>query len=414
MFWFKKKSSVNEDKNKEPPLEEVVDETSEDSQEGEENIEKQKSSLDFKWLSPILNLIWPGFFVYIVVRVYLDYLRIGWFFENPMNMFVGLVALYPIWLFMKAWVFMLVRIREYVKKDPDKPYLKYIWEFKKFPVRSLINSFVIKRRPDDIVAITRLGKVHKILTMGGVLKKKEGFKQKEGVRDEFRKGGGLAGKIPLADKFYVADGSRRKIDLKPFYTMTKDGKPVMVNMLIRLQISDIYTYFFLVDNPEEDARDLAQTRAREFVSNHNFDVVNSLSEEESKKTLKIMQSKSDEWGVNVTEFRIQNIVPAGEEFKKAVSVAAGINAMAIQKAEAAKKEAEAIKTLANARAEAIEINSKVVAGNPDKMKVMELLTTKEVAEKVSSLNILGTSVTEAISNIGNLGGVNKKPVLVEK
>jgi regulator of protease activity HflC (stomatin/prohibitin superfamily) len=208
---------------------------------------------------------------------------------------------------------------------------------------------IVRVSEGEVVVIERLGKFSRIL------------------------GPGINFTIPYIE--YIRDRlptSDITIDIDPQDTITKDNALLKVDTIVFIRILDPRKAIYKVDNYRNAVEQLVLTSLRAIIGNLTLDEALSAKEEIVVMLKDKIENDTPDWGITVTAFDIQSIMPtdslriameeqaAAERKKRATeTMAEADKKAAILKAEgqlaSAKLEAEAQLALANASAEAMRL-----------------------------------------------------------
>jgi len=129
---------------------------------------------------------------------------------------------------------------------------------------------------------------------------------------------GLVWIIPIIQTLVKVDLRVRSIDIPPQEVITKDNVPIKINGVV----------FFRVEYPDKavlnvkDYREAtilyAQTVLRDVVGNYELDEILQKRDEIGEQIRKIVDEITDQWGIDVTGVRIQDVI-IPEEIKRAIA-----------------------------------------------------------------------------------------------
>jgi len=206
---------------------------------------------------------------------------------------------------------------------------------------------IIKVKEGEVIVIERLGKFSRVLKPG------------------------LNFTIPYIEYVRaVLPTSDITIDIPPQETITKDNALLRVDTIVFIRIIDPKKAIYKVDNYENAIAQLVLTSIRAIIGNLTLDEALSGKEQIIYDLKNKIEHDTPDWGITVTAFDIQEIMPtesmqkamelqaAAEREKRATETMAEANKQAAileaqGKLEAAKLEANAQLALANASAEAM-------------------------------------------------------------
>lgn len=221
--------------------------------------------------------------------------------------------------------------------------------------------------------------------------------------------GTLAGKvnpginivIPILESIRIVDTRILTIDIPKQEVMTKDNVPMGVNGVV----------FFRVENPEKailqiqdyhySVSQYAQTALRDVVGGKDMDAVLSNRDEVADEIKTIVDKETTEWGIDVTNIKIQDIeLPA--DMKRIMAKQA--EAERDKRAKIIESEGELIASEKVAQAAAL------LAKTPGGLHLKTLLTISNVAafDGNSIVFVTPVELLEAMKGVAGLTGAASK------
>ncbi len=134
-------------------------------------------------------------------------------------------------------------------------------------------------------------------------------------------GPGLVIIFPVVQYVVKVDLRVRTVDIPPQEVITKDNVSVNVNGVVFFRVIDPTKAVLQVKDYTKATAALAQTTLRDVIGGKQLDELLERREEIAKEVRSIVDEKADEWGVDITEIRIQDIV-LPENMKRAMAVQA--------------------------------------------------------------------------------------------
>ncbi len=134
-------------------------------------------------------------------------------------------------------------------------------------------------------------------------------------------GPGLVFIVPVVQYMVVVDMRIRTIDISPQEVITKDNVSVKVNGVVFYRVVDPAKAVLNVQKYEEATAALAQTVLRDVIGGVTLDELLENREAIASEIRRIVDEKTDKWGIDITEIRLQDIV-LPENMKRALAVQA--------------------------------------------------------------------------------------------
>jgi regulator of protease activity HflC (stomatin/prohibitin superfamily) len=203
---------------------------------------------------------------------------------------------------------------------------------------------------------------------------------------------GLRIVVPIFQRLIRVDIRSTPIDVNKQEVITKDNVTVNVDAVVYLRavkpdraVLEITDYIY-------GTSQFAQAALRDVIGNADLDDVLTKRDEMSRQIKEIVDSQTDQWGIDVEAVKIQNIELA-QEMKRAMAK----QAEAERERRAVIITAEGEKAAAGVVAEAASMLMKVPGG----INVRTLQTLEKISEQPSqkTLFVLPADLTDAIARI---------------
>jgi regulator of protease activity HflC (stomatin/prohibitin superfamily) len=256
---------------------------------------------------------------------------------------------------------------------------------------------------------------------------------------------GLTIIVPFMDRVSsVVLLKEQTMDIPPQGVITKDNVTINIDTVVFYQITDPVKAVYEIQNLKKGIEYLAITTIRDIVGKMDLDETFSSRDNMNYQLRSILDEATDKWGCKINRVEIKDINPPAdirdamekqmnaERNKRAlileseaqkqsdITVAEGKKAAAILEAEAdsesrirrANGEAKAIKTVAEAKAQEIElVYGAIKAANPNEklVQLKSLEALKEVAKGDANKIFIPFEATSALSSLGAA-----KDVVVDK
>ncbi|MDN5358754.1 MAG: hypothetical protein PWP76_597 [Candidatus Diapherotrites archaeon] len=134
-------------------------------------------------------------------------------------------------------------------------------------------------------------------------------------------GPGLVVIIPIVQSLRVVDLRVHTLDILPQEVITKDNVSVRVNGVVFYRVLDPAKAVLKVNDYVYATSAIAQTTLRDVVGGVDLDGLLENRDEVAAEIRKIVDQKTDEWGIDITEIRLQDIT-LPENMKRAMAVQA--------------------------------------------------------------------------------------------
>jgi regulator of protease activity HflC (stomatin/prohibitin superfamily) len=211
---------------------------------------------------------------------------------------------------------------------------------------------------------------------------------------------GISIVIPIVDRIVKVDMRVLTIDIPSQQVITKDNVPVRINGVVYFKVVDASKAIIKVQDYIYAVSQYAQTALRDVVGSMSLD--QTLSERESigKDIEKIVESASLEWGIEVTDIKLQDIDMA-EDLKRLMSRQASSERE--KRANIIKSEGDYIAAQNLAKA------SKIMAEAPGAMQLRTLQTIDGLGPTASNTVVLAVpmDMMEFIHNMNRIVGKKK-------
>jgi len=237
---------------------------------------------------------------------------------------------------------------------------------------------------------------------------------------------GLRYVTPFVRRIYRVNMREQVIDVPPQEIITEDNVVVTIDAIVYYQIIDPKKALYEIEDFELAIVKLAQTTLRNIVGEMSLDTCLTSREKINTELRKVLDEATDKWGTKVNRIEVQRIDPpadiqqamhkqktAEQERRQARLIATGRKEAAVQDREAtilkAEGEAKAIRLVASAQAEAVQVVS--VAANKYFQKNAQLNKKLDVIRDTFSqqTKIVVPSTADILSVIG-LEGAQVLPI----
>lgn len=237
---------------------------------------------------------------------------------------------------------------------------------------------------------------------------------------------GLRYVTPFVRRIYRVNMREQVIDVPPQEIITEDNVVVTIDAIVYYQIIDPKKALYEIEDFELAIVKLAQTTLRNIVGEMSLDTCLTSREKINNELRKVLDEATDKWGTKVNRIEVQRIDPptdiqqamhkqktAEQERRQARLIATGRKEAAVQDREAtilkAEGEAKAIRLVASAQAEAVQVVS--VAANKYFQKNAQLNKRLDVIRDTFSqqTKIVVPSTADILSVIG-LEGAQVLPI----
>ena len=269
-------------------------------------------------------------------------------------------------------------------------------------------------KQSEIYIIERLGKFHKVADAG------------------------LTIIVPFMDQVRsVVSLKQQTMDVPPQGVITKDNVTIKIDTVVFYKITDPAKAVYEIQSLKKGIEYLAITTIRDIVGKMDLDQTFSSRDAINDKLRTILDEATDQWGCKIDRVEIKDITPpvdvrdamekqmnaernkralilqAEGERQSAITIAEGQKEAAILQAEAdreskirrASGEADAIKTVADAKSKEIElVYGALKAAKPDE-KILQLKTLealKEIAKGDANKIFIPFDATSTLSSLGSI------------
>ncbi len=202
---------------------------------------------------------------------------------------------------------------------------------------------------------------------------------------------GLNFVVPFFEQLIKVDLRIITVDIPKQEVMTKDNVPANVNAVVYFKVKNIEAAIFKIQDYAYAVSQYSQTALRDVIGNKQLDQVLTDREEIAEEIKAIVDKETEEWGVDITSIKLQDIeLPA--ELKRAMA----------RQAEA-EREKRATVVLAEGEAQASK-NLAVAASNlaktPGALHLRTLQTISDVSsDKATIVFVTPVEVLEAFKSL---------------
>ncbi len=187
-------------------------------------------------------------------------------------------------------------------------------------------------------------------------------------------GPGVVVIVPLFQNLRIVDLRIRTLDIPPQEVITKDNVSVRVNGVVFYRVLDPAKAVLNVKDYAYATSAVAQTTLRDVVGGVELDELLENRDAIAQEIRKIVDAKTDEWGIDITEIRLQDIT-LPDDLKRAIA----IQAEAEREKRAVIIKAEGDLAAANNYAKAAEI----LAKTPGALTLRTLQTLSDLSKDPS-------------------------------
>lgn len=113
--------------------------------------------------------------------------------------------------------------------------------------------------------------------------------------------------IPVIQKLVIVDLRIKTVDVPKQEVMTRDNVPSAVNAVVYFRVLNPEAAVLKIQNYTYATSQYAQTALRDIVGSYDLDTVLSEREMLANEIKKIVDKETDEWGIDVTAIKIQDI-----------------------------------------------------------------------------------------------------------
>ena len=261
--------------------------------------------------------------------------------------------------------------------------------------------------------------------------------------------------VPFIDKIRAKVDLREQIkDVPPQSVITKDNVTIRIDTVVFYQITDARKAIYEIQNLSVAVQNLTTTAMRDVVGKMDLDSTFSSREQINIQLRQILDEGTDKWGCKVNRVEIKDIDPpkdirdamekqmnaernkrasileAEGQKQSAITIAEGQKESSILQADAAKEanirraegvkqarileaagEAEAIRSIAEAKAKEIEVVYGAIKNSQpdDKLVALKTLESLEkVADGQANKIFIPFEATKALAGLGSLKEITKE------
>ena len=124
--------------------------------------------------------------------------------------------------------------------------------------------------------------------------------------------------VPVIENLIKVDTRITTIDIPKQEVMTRDNVPVRVNAVVYMRVEDSKKAILKIDNYRYAVAQYAQTALRDVIGEIEMDQLLTNREEIARKIGGIVDKETDEWGVDITNIKLQD-VELPENMKRAMA-----------------------------------------------------------------------------------------------
>ncbi len=192
------------------------------------------------------------------------------------------------------------------------------------------------------------------------------------------KGPGLVVIVPFVDRLIRADLRVVTLDVPVQEVITKDNVPIKVNAVVYFRVMDPNRSVVEVENYIMATSQLSQTTLRSVIGRAELDEVLSEREKINLELQKIIDEKTDPWGIKVSAVEVKELeLPEG--MKRAMARQAEAERERRAKIISAEGEAQAAERLSQA--------AEIMSISPVTLQLRYLQTMREIASEKNAMTL---------------------------
>ena len=192
------------------------------------------------------------------------------------------------------------------------------------------------------------------------------------------RGPGLILLIPMFEKMVKVSLRTVALDVPPQDVVTKDNVSVKVNAVMYFQVFEPSKAIIAVEDYLFATSQMGQTTLRSILGEHELDDLLSNREKINQKLQKIIDERTDPWGVKVSAVEVKD-VDLPENMKRAIAKQAEAERERRAKVIHAEGEFQAAQKLADA--------AKIIGSEPAAIQLRYLQTLTEIATEKNSTTL---------------------------
>ena len=124
--------------------------------------------------------------------------------------------------------------------------------------------------------------------------------------------------IPLVESAILVDKRITTVDIPKQEVITKDNVSVMVNGVVYFRVEDVEKAVLKIDNYRYAVAQYSQTALRDIIGEVELDELLTNREEIAERIMEVVDKETDEWGVDITAIKLQDI-ELPENMKRAMA-----------------------------------------------------------------------------------------------
>jgi len=204
--------------------------------------------------------------------------------------------------------------------------------------------------------------------------------------------------IPIIQRMIRVDIRITTIDIPQQEVITKDNVPVGINAVVYFHVENPANAVLTIQDYTYAVSQYAQTALRDVIGNIDLDFLLTERQQIADQIKKIVDEETDNWGINVTAIKIQDIeLPA--DMKRV---------MAKQAEAEREKRSLIIKAEGELKASVnIKEAAKILASQPGSMALRNLATIEKINPDPSKTVIFALPI-EVMDGIKAISNLNKK------
>jgi len=204
--------------------------------------------------------------------------------------------------------------------------------------------------------------------------------------------------IPVIENLIKVDTRITTIDIPKQEVMTRDNVPVMVNAVVYMRVENSTKAILKIDNYRYAVSQYAQTALRDIIGEIELDQLLTKREEIAKQIEAIVDKETDEWGVDITNIKLQD-VELPENMKRVMARQA--------EAEREKRATIILSTGEVAAADNLRQAAEIISKSPAAMQLRILKTLTDISTDPNSKIIMPIPM-EILKYFQTMGEKGKK------
>jgi len=113
--------------------------------------------------------------------------------------------------------------------------------------------------------------------------------------------------IPVFQSMRIVDTRIKTVDIPKQEVMTRDNVPVSVNAVVYMRVINVEKAVLKIQDYVYAVSQYGQTALRDVIGNKELDAVLTQRQEVADEIKELVDKETDEWGVDITAIKIQDI-----------------------------------------------------------------------------------------------------------